>query len=803
MYLSINWLRDFIAQEIPVQDLADRLTMSGIEVEEIISCGSEWDNVVVGEILEINRHPNAEKLQLARVKTGEKILPIVCGAPNIAVGQHIALAVEGASLPGGMTIKKSKIRGEVSEGMICSEPELGLGSDHSGIMVLPPDAPVGMPLAQYLKLSDIVLNLGITPNRADCLSVVGLAREIAAIFDIPFQLPQYTFEETGDAIETRVAVEIADPDLCPRYTARLVTGLTVKPSPLWMQRRLVNCGIRAINNLVDITNYILLEWGQPLHAFDFSFLQDGKIIVRKAARGEKFSTLDAIERELPDSTIMICDGRQPVAIGGIMGGENSGVLPTTATVLIESAYFMPLSIARTSRALNLKTEASLRFEKGIDPDGMLPSLHRAAQLMAELGGGSIAQGYIDAYPRTLAAPRPVRLSVKKANAVTGLSLSQHDVQSVLKRLQIATQAPDADTLLATAPGYRYDINEPIDLIEEIARITGYDRIPVTYPRAALSGNPENRSLKLDSIIRDLMIARGFFEVINYSFCAPEHIAGMHFPARDERSAPLPILNPLASSQSVMRTSIVPSLLLNLQENINNKSSTIKLFELSRVFIPEGGAQQPREPRRLAGLMAGMQQGEGWNLQKNTVDFYDIKAALEALLERLRLQDLRFIQDGREPYLHPGKMLSIMAGDHCIGSLGEAHPDVLEHFDIKVPAYIFELDVNLLSRLWTDCLHFTPFSRQPAILRDIALILDEAIPAEKLFAAIAGFDNKLIAETAVFDSFRGAALPPGKKSLAFRLKFQSNERTLTDAEVNKIHDRLVAHLVKQTGAELRQ
>ena len=664
MYLSINWLRDFLPQEIPVQDLADRLTMSGIEVEEIIRTGSEWDNVVVGEILEITRHPNAEKLQLAKVKTGEKILPIVCGAPNIAVGQHIALAVEGAQLPGGMSIKKSKIRGEVSEGMICSEPELGLGEDHSGILVLPSDAPIGMPLAQHLKLSDTILNLGITPNRADCLSVIGLAREIAAIFNTPLQLPQYCCEETGDRIDTRVAVEIADADVCPRYTARLVTGLSVKPSPLWMQRRLVNCGIRAINNLVDITNYILLEWGQPLHAFDFSFIQDGKIIVRKAARGEKFSTLDAIERELPDDALMICDGKRAVAIAGIMGGENSGILPTTETVLIESAYFTPRSIARTSRALNLKTEASLRFEKGIDINGVLPSLHRAAQLMAELGCGKIAKGFIDAYPARLPAPRPVCLSVKKTNAVTGLSLSQHAVTSVLERLQMTTQAPDADTLLATAPSFRYDLNEPIDLIEEVARITGYDHIPVTYPRAALSGNAENRGLKLAGIIRDCMIARGFFEVINYSFCAPEHIAGMRLAREDARSAPLPILNPLASSQSVMRTSIVPSLLLNLQENLNNKSAAIKLFELSRVFIPQGAALQPREPRRLAGLMAGMQQGEGWNLQNDMVDFYDIKGAVESLLERLRIHDTRFLQDGREPYLHPHKMLSIM----CWGPL---------------------------------------------------------------------------------------------------------------------------------------
>lgn len=802
MYLSINWLRDFIPQDIPVADLEHRLTMAGLEVEEIISCGSEWDNVVVGEILAIAPHPNAEKLQLVKVQTGEDVLPIVCGAPNIAVGQRIALAVEGAKLPSGMVIKKTKIRGEVSLGMICSEPELGLGDDHSGILVLAPEAPVGAALAETLKLTDTILNIGLTPNRADCLSVVGLAREIAAIFDLPLKLPQLAVRETGDPIEKSVAVDILDPDLCPRYSARLVTGLTVKPSPLWLQRRLVNCGIRAINNLVDITNYILLEWGQPLHAFDFSLVEDKKIIVSKAAPGEKFSTLDEIERDLPDGALMIRDGKRAVAIAGIMGGENSGILPTTADVLIESAYFTPRSIGRTSRLMNLKTEASLRFEKGIDINGVLPSLERAAQLMAELGGGSVARGFIDAYPRRLAAPAPIRLSVKKTQTVSGLAINQNDMAAALKRLHIATEAPDADTLLATAPSYRYDITEPIDLVEEIARLTGYEHIPVTYPRARLTGNPENRSLKLCGLIRDFMISRGFYEVINYSFCAPEQLAAMGFAPDDKRSRPVGILNPLAASQSVMRTCLMPSLLQNLQENVNNKAAEIKLFELSSVFLPQADAQ-PHEPRRLAGIIAGNRQGEGWNLQKDQVDFFDSKAAVEGLLKLLNIGQVQLTAAAGEPYLHPRKSLSITVGEQYIGSLGELHPDVLEQFDIKMPAYGFELDADGLARLWSDTVRFEPFSRQPAIMRDLALLVPEDLPAAKILASIADFKNKLITDIAIFDSFRGGGIAQGKKSLAFRLKFQSNDRTLTDIEVNKIHDRLVAHLAKNTGSELRQ
>lgn len=801
MYLSINWLRDFIPQDIPVSDLAHRLTMAGLEVEEILSCGSEWDNVVVGEILEISRHPNAEKLQLAKVRAGESVLPIVCGAPNIAVGQRIPLALEGAKLPCGMAIKKSKIRGEISHGMICSEPELGLGDDHSGILVLSPEAPVGIPLAAHLGLADTVLNIGITPNRADCLCVVGLAREIAAIFDLPMELPQYRLDETGDPIEQSIAVDIRDPDLCPRYSARLVTGLAVKPSPVWLQRRLVNCGIRAINNLVDITNYILLEWGQPLHAFDHAFIRDKKIIISRAARGETFTTLDEIQRTLPDDALMIRDGRRAVALAGIMGGENSGIQPATTDVLIESAYFTPRAIGRTSRTLNLKTEASLRFEKGIDMRGVLPSLDRAAQLMAELGGGAIARGRIDAYPAPLAAPRPIRLSIKKAATVTGLPLAQGPTAELLKRLHIATESPDADTLLATAPSFRYDINEPIDLIEEIARITGYDSIPVTTPRAALSANPENRGLKLAGLLRDFFISRGYFEAINFSFCAPEHIAALGFPPDDSRSTPVAIMNPLAASQSVMRTCLVPSLLQNLMENTNHKAGRIKLFELSRVFLPHGGPQ-PRETRRLAGVIAGLRQGEGWNLSRDQVDFFDIKAAVEGLLEVLHIHNAALTAPGREPYLHPAKSLAVTAGPGCIGSLGEVHPDALEAFDIKTPAFCFELDVEQLAECWTDGITFQPFSRQPSITRDLALIVDDAMPAARILDAIAGFANKLITDITVFDFFRGGAVAPGKKSLAFRLKFQSNDRTLTDIEVNKIHDRLVAHVARETGADLR-
>ncbi|MEI6126388.1 MAG: phenylalanine--tRNA ligase subunit beta [Pseudomonadota bacterium] len=803
MYLSINWLREFIAEEIPVSDIAYRLTMAGIEVEEIIHIGAEWNNIIIGEILQITRHPNADKLSLTKVKAGEHVYSVVCGAQNIKEGQKIPLALEGAQFPNGMTIKKSKIRGEFSEGMICSETELSLGSDTSGIMVLPSAAQTGIPLKEYLGLADTILNLSITPNRSDCLSVIGLAREIAAVFNVPLRMPEISVHEAGDAIEKSISVEILNPDLCPRYTARLVTDVTIKPSPLWMQRRLINCGIRAINNIVDITNYVLLEWGQPLHAFDLQHVSDRKIIVRTAEKGEKFITLDAIERLLPDASLVIADGRRPVALGGIMGGQNTGVTPGTTSVLIESAYFIPASIAQTSRSLSLKTEASQRFEKGVDIQGILPSLHRAASLMAQLAGGTIAKGFIDAFPKALPEAKPLRLNVSKINKITGLTLSTQETKAILQRLNINVIDEGNDVISCRPPGYRYDISDPIDLIEEIARIKGYAEVPLTYPKAILAPHAVNKSLSVSSSIKNIMISRGFNEVINYSFFSPDILKCLNLPASDPRSTPLNILNPLASSQSVLRSTILPSLLVNLQENLNNKTTTVKIFELSKIFLPSAHDKLPVESKKVSGLLYGPRYGEGWNLPPDSSDFYDIKGTVETLLDGIRMPDYRFENDAREPYLHPNKMLSLFINDACIGSLGELHPDVLEKFDIQGSVTIFDLDFDLLSNYALQDITFKPFSRQPAIHRDIALVVDENIPADKIYAAIKAFNNRLIADITVFDSFRGGSLPGNKKSLAYRIKFQSPDRTLTDSEVNKLHDKLLSFILKETGAELRQ
>lgn len=803
MLLSINWLKDYIAADIPVDELSKRLTMSGIEVDEVIEIGPQWNNIYVGEILEISPHPNADKLSMTKVKSGEDTFCVVCGAPNIRTGQKIALALEGTLLTNGMHVKRSKIRGELSEGMICSETELAIGSDSSGIMVLPSAAETGKPICESLGLSDTVLSLGITPNRSDCFSVIGMAREISAIFNVPMNIPDVAVSEKGSPTGNSVSVVIQDPDLCPRYAARFISDVKIKQSPLWMRRRLENSGLRSINNIVDITNYVLLEWGQPLHAFDFEMICGNKIIVKRARKGDNFITLDETERQLNQDVLMICDSERPVAIGGVMGGLNSGVTSATTNVLLESAYFTPESISRTSSFLKLKTEASERFAKGVDINSVIPALLRAAALMVQICEGKIAEGFLDKYPNPLLKSKPIRLCISKTCKTLGIKLKSEEIKCILERLQIETNNENPDTLLALPPSFRYDIHEPIDLIEEVARINGYEHIPVTFPSVVLSAKPENKSLRLCSLIRNIFISRGFNEVINYSFISPDQLQDLNFSKDDPRSNPIYLLNPLSSEQAVLRTTILPSLFVNLKDNQNNNINTLKIFEISNVFYSKAvKGTQPVESKRVSGLVSGLRFGEIWNQQKIDVDFYDIKGCVETLLEGFHITSYQFNNDVKEPYFHPQKMLSLFIDEKYAGSIGEVHPDVLENFDIESNACIFDLDFNLLASYYIEDFKFRPFSRHPPIYRDLALIVDEKISGDKIYECISSFNNKLISEYRVFDSYQGKNIPFGKKSLAYRIKFQSIERTLTDKEVNKIHDRLLAYLFKEVGAELR-
>jgi len=803
MLISLNWLKEFVPLDDAAPAIADRLTMSGFEVEAIQSLGSEWDNVVVGEILTITKHPNADKLSLATVATGDRTYAIVCGAPNIREGQKIPLALEGALLPSGIAIKKTKIRGQVSEGMICSETELGLGTDTSGIMVLPSNAPVGAALADYLQLRDTILDISITPNRPDCMSILGIARELAALYNVSYTIPQTSLIESDEHTSSSIAVQIDTPEQCPRYAARIVRQVTMRPSPLWMQRRLIACGMRPINAIVDVTNYVMLERGQPLHAFDLARISDARIVVRRSRPGEKFVTLDGVERQLPEDALLICDGSEPVAIAGIMGGLQSGVSSETRDVLIESAYFLPRTINHTSRRMNLKTEASQRFEKGIDCDGVISSLNRAAALMQQLAGGKVTAGCVDQYVRTLPPRRPVMVRVSKINRIAGTRLSHTEIASLLQNLHCQVSSENDDSLMVTAPSFRYDLNEPIDFVEEVARISGYNRIPVTLPVIEMQSPQRDTKQLCAEAARDVLHAGGFFETIHYSFTSPELIAALRFPADDPRSQPVALRNPLSQSQSVLRTTLLPELLATIRSNTNNGATSLRLFELGNVFLASSSAPQPREIMMLSGAITGNRHPVTCHEAPSEHDIFDLKGALSMLCTKLHTAPLRMVAGSHELFLHPVMSLSLYLEQELIGAAGLVHPDISEFFEFQKPVYVFELDFNRFSSYAFRQVRFAPFSRQPAIYRDIALLVPENVPTGRLCEAISSFKNNLISDVAVFDIFRGGTLPRGQKSIAIRLKFQSPDRTLTDTEVNTIQQRLLSFLTKETGAALRQ
>jgi phenylalanyl-tRNA synthetase beta chain len=802
MLLSLRWLQEFVDIPLPVNDLAHKLTMSGFEIEKIEEIGPQWDHIIVAEVLASSQHPDADKLTINTVHTGDQTLQVVCGAPNVCSGQKVALALPGASFPNGLVIKRSKIRGQISEGMLCSAAELSIGAPDGGILVLNDRLTVGVPLADALDLRDTVLDVSITPNRSDCLSVIGMAREVAALLDAPLHFPTVTLPESGPAITDQIAINIQAPDACPRYCAGYAYDITIKASPLWMRQRLENCGIRSINNIVDITNYVLLEWGQPLHAFDYNSLNGACIVVRQSETAETFTTLDNTTHTLPLCALMICDAEQPKALAGIMGGLDSSITAETHTVLLESAYFNPSTIARTGRALGIKTEASQRFEKGVDPNSVIPALKRAAALIVELEAGSVAAGLIDHYPAPLSEKPPIHVRVSCINKTLGLDLDADTITRYLTRLHMRVTPNGLDILKVTPPSHRYDIYSQIDIIEEIARMNGYDTIPVTYPLMSLAVPLPNLTRTVSAKAKKLLTSAGFNEVINYSFQDPELLAALRFGVADERRKPIQLLNPISAAQSVMRTTILGSLLQNLQHNVHsNRCASLAVFELSNVFLNNQEAIIS-EKRMLAGLAYGVRHMNTWAVPNRTVDIFDIKGCIALLLNGLNIADFRFETGSDEPFLTPGTGIRVYIGNIYCGVCGTMHPGIAERFDADKPVHVFELDFDLLCTYYSDKKTYTTFSRFPAVQRDLALVIDQSVTASDVSAAIAATKNKILKQWHIFDFYQGGSIPAGKKSIAYRLTFQSDERTLTDNEVNKIHDSLLESLRKQLGAELR-
>ncbi|MHB8067632.1 MAG: phenylalanine--tRNA ligase subunit beta [Desulfobaccales bacterium] len=795
MRLSINWLKDFVDLTVPAADLADRLTLAGLEVEALEEVAPDFSGVVVARVNRVEPHPQADRLRLAEVTDGHTTYQVVCGAPNLTAEKLYAFAPPGAIVAGGHKIKPAKLRGIASAGMLLAEDELGLSTDHVGLMDIPQDLPLGQDFAAALNLADVVLEVAVTANRADCLSVLGLAREAAALQEQPLRHPEVILAEVAAPAHPQAKVTILDAVGCPRYAARLLFDLTVRPSPFWLRRRLQLAGIRAINNLVDVTNYVLLEYGQPLHAFDFTKLHGGEIIVRRPGPGEThFTTLDGQERPLTPETLLICDGEKPVALAGVMGGLLSEVTEATRQVLIESAYFNPGSIRRTSKRLGLSTEASYRFERGVDPEGTIHALERAAQLMAQLGGGRVLAGRLDEYPQPVHRPR-LTLRASRTNAVLGTAFPQEEMQRWLTRLHLPVVKRDADTLEVQVPPFRGDLEREIDLIEEIARVAGYDQVPVSVPRGALATRRPAPEARLCGEARKLLLSHGFFEVINYSFQSEKLQA---LPG--DGSEALRLANPLSEEQSLMRTSLLPGVLDALRRNHLKQMADVRLFELSKIFLPVAGAEQPREEQWLTGVMSGAREESSWLASKSPVDFFDLKGVVETLLQGLLIPEVSFRADALPAYLRQGAR--VYAGDLELGVLGEIAPQIGEKLDLEGPVWAFELNFQTLAAAAQPFPLFTPLPRYPAVYLDIALIVPEAVPASRVTQELYYHGAPWLVEARLFDVYAGAPIAAGKRSLAFRLTYRDPERTLTDEAVNRHHEALVKTLQEELGAELR-
>ncbi|MEN6438395.1 MAG: phenylalanine--tRNA ligase subunit beta [Syntrophobacter sp.] len=801
MLISLKWLSDYVECHLPPRELADGLTMTGLEAEGLWHRYPHLKDVITVRIESIAPHPNADRLSICSVSSGNSVYRVVCGAPNARAGEIVPLATDGAELPSGQ-VRKTSIRGEASDGMLCSEKELDLGEDRSGIWLLPPDTPVGVTLDKALGIEDVLLEIGITPNRGDCLSMIGVARETASLCGTAVKYPAVSLEDTGPPIETLASVTIDDPAGCPRYTARLIRGVKIGPSPEWLRSRIEAVGLRSINNIVDVTNFVMMELGQPLHAFDFNRVREHGIVVRKASPGEKFTTLDGVERELPEGTVLICDGVGPVAIGGIMGGLNSEISPDTTDVLIESAYFQPLSIRRSSKKLGLKTESSYRFERGIDPEGVLRALDRAARLMQEVGGGVIASGRIDAYPQKLEFP-VLTLRVDAANRFLGTNLSRAEMQRVLESIEIRVEPLDTNSLKVLVPSFRPDITREVDLFEEIARLSGYDAIPVTSPAVVAESASANPHQAARHDIKRLLASAGFFEVINYSFISLESLKKLRYAEGDPRLNPVRLRNPLSDEQAVMRTSLIPGLLMNARYNFDRRSEDLRIFELSKVFLPREGELLANEPHHIAGAMAGRRVSQLLHGKDEEIDYADVKGVVESVLNFLRINGARFRAEAIPPWLDQYASASIFVGDERVGELGGIHPEVAESFDLKRAVYIFRLNFERLFALKGPEPFFASLPKFPAVARDMALVAAEKLPVEEPLDFIANLKEPLLESVAIFDIFRSEQLGADKKSVGYRLTYRAPDRSLTDEEVNVIHEKLVKRMVDRFGVSLRQ
>ena len=803
MKIVQSWLKEYIKFSINPENLADRLGRLGLEVAHVERPGARYEGFVVGEVLSVEKHPKADRLTVCRVNIGRDVLQIVCGAPNVAVTQKVPVGLVGATVPRNQhdpegrpfVLSQVALRGVESFGMICSPAELDLGTDADGIMVLDAAAKVGQPLAKYLGLDEVIFDIEISPNRPDWLGHFGVAREVGLLVKKSPVLPRVTLKETSVPIRKFLSVNVEERKNCPRFAARMIRGVKIGPSPAWMQQRLRNAGLRPINNVVDVTNYVMLETGNPLHAFDYALLKGGKIIVRQAAPGAKFRTLDGKEHDLPPGAVMVCDGEREVSVAGVMGGENSEIRDTTADVVLEAACWNPANIRRTARSLGISSDASQRFERGADINGVEYALDRAAGLVLEVAGGELLRGRIDVYPKKV-RPRQLTLRVSRTNALLGTSLSKKEIAGLLKSAGIGVGQRGKDGLLCSVPTCRVDLEREVDLIEEVARVYGYDNVEAKSVAEFDQDQPLPVRSSSDRA-REVLVGMGFMEALTGS---------MHdeYRARLGGAEPVRLLNPLGIEMAFLRTSLVPELLDSVRRNENHGNGDLRFFEIGHVFRVDPAAEgrlveDYYEEERVAILQTGESAPRQWSSPARKADLFDVKGSVEQLVEELALDKARFISYSTSDGLTESS-LSIEIHGVQAGTLGRVKDEIALKFGIEGEVYVAELRLSALAP--GKGKRFESLPRFPGVRRDISFLVDRSVEVGRLEEAMHVAGGDLLVGVALFDIFEGEKVPAGKKSLAFSLDVMSRQKTLTDPEIEAVVRRVVGVLEREFGAELR-
>lgn len=814
MKASLTWMKDYVPVDTtkPAQELADVLTQAGIPVEDVISMDPGLKKIFTGKITEITKHPDADKLQVCQVaclddKTGEEITKqIVTAATNVAVGQVVPVAYHKSRLADGTEIKKGKLRGEVSDGMFCSVAELGIPKDMvmpgegEGIYILPEGTPIGMDIRDAVMLNDTVYEFELTPNRADCFSMIGLSREFAVLTNAQNTEPTVKVNENGTDVNDMVKIGIDDAELCSRFLARVIGNVKVGPSPLWLQNRLRNGGIRPINNVVDVTNYVMLEYGQPMHAYDYDKVAGHQLTARAAKAGEALKTLDGTDRELTTDMLVIADANGPVGVAGVMGGLDSEVTEATTTIILESAVFKGSSIRRTARALGMRSEASGRFERGVNAEYSPVALDRAAQLLQELMEDiTVAKGVVDVYPAPAEA-RTVSFTVAAVNSYLGTDISAERMQEILTTLSF-TWTQDGDVITVGVPSWRGDVTVMPDIAEEVARIYGYDFIPNTTPWANLNSGTMSDKKLLTKAIRQTLVTQGLSEIITFSFMHTDSLKKLLIPETDSRYQAVPILNPITEEFPVMRTTLIPSMLDTAARNLAQKNHDLWLFEAGAVYEPKALpiTELPVEKYHVSGFMMGKTTDLQWAQPQRDTDFYDVKGVLEAVLKELRIEAT--IERSKETYLHPGVSAQYVVDGTVIATLGEVHPQVMKAYDLPGKAYLFDIDVTAILGLTRGQLCYQGISKFPGTARDLAIVAPKTVSSEAISQVIYEKGGQYLERAFVFDVYEGAHIEEGHRSLAYNLSFRSNEGTLTDEDIQPAIDDILAALA-ELGCKLR-